>query len=151
MTVIPESCQRLLGKPGFTVVKAKYKGFETFFNVYALDLQDQLMDDYKKTVVEFKPVKELYEVDLAKKHRPQIRGLITFSDRTWGEIFNEDELISVKKFPVTFVPSDEKIAKVSDRGMIIPVSPGEITVTVTVRGEQSFDVKVVVKDSSVKN
>ena len=142
---------RLLGKAGFTVVKAKYKGFETFFNVYALDLQDQLMDDYKKTVVEFKPVKELYEVDIAKKHRPQIRGLITFSDRTWGEIFNENELISVKKFPVTFVPSDEKIAKVSDRGMIIPVSPGEITVTVTVCGEQSFDVKVVVKDSGVKN
>ncbi|MBO4363318.1 MAG: hypothetical protein J5912_02925 [Clostridia bacterium] len=147
MLAFSKNEMQLLGKPGFTVVKVKYKGFESFFYVYVLDYQDEPMDDYNKTVVDFRPVKELYEVDLANNHKPQIRGLITFSDKTWGEIFNENELISVKKFPVTFESSDTKIAKVSDRGVVIPVAPGEVTVKVTVCGERSFEVKVVVKDS----
>ena len=69
-----------------------------------------------------------------------------FSDHSWGEAYNEGNMISVHNFPVTYEVSDPAIISVNQRGLIYPLSPGTAVVNVTIAGGMSFEVKVTVTE-----
>ncbi|MBO4327767.1 MAG: hypothetical protein J5950_10890, partial [Clostridia bacterium] len=133
------------GKTGTTTVKVSYKGYYTEFKVFVHDDFSQFRDNFGKTVAEFTPIKEVYEVKMWDRHHQQLRGLVRFSDGTWGEAFNDGEMIDYKKFPVTYEVADTSVAVVNDRGLIFPLTAGDTDVKVTIAGEKSFTVKIIVK------
>ena len=132
------------GSTGETTVKVRYNGLETELKVYVRSSVSEFQGSSTKKVVEFTPVISEYELTAGQTHKPQIRGLVRFSDNTWAEAYNSDKMVSAKRFPVTYTVSDESVIKVNDRGIITPKAPGTAEVTVTIAGEKSFVVKVKV-------
>ena len=133
------------GKTGETTVKVKYKQFEAEFKVYVRDSYSQFQGNSGRTVTDFTPVIDRYELKVGEVHLPQIRGLVQFSDNTWAEAYNSGKMsVSVKRFPVTYEVSDPAVISVSDQGIITPLAPGNAEVKVTIAGEKSFIVKVTV-------
>ena len=136
------------GKTGETTVKVSYGGFETEFRLYVRKNFSEFQGAFTKTVEEFTPVCDRFELSAADQHFRQIRGLARFSDNTWAEVYNEGKMVDAKRFPVTYETADESVAVVNERGIIFPVSQGETTVKVTICGEKSFTVTVVVTGSA---
>ena len=134
------------GRSGETTVYVSYRGFENKFKVMVHDDYTEFRYDYGKKVKDFTPVREVYEIGLYDKHHIQLRGLVRFSDGSWGEAFNDGEMIDIKKFPVTYEVADGTVAAIGERGIIFPLSAGETDVKVTIAGEKSFTVKVVVTE-----
>ena len=134
------------GKTGETRVIVRYGRFENEFKVYVRENYSEFHGAQPRTVVEFTPVIAEYTLSLSDRHRQQIRGLVRFSDHSWGEAYNEGNMISVHNFPVTYEVSDPAIISVNQRGLIYPLSPGTAVVNVTIAGGMSFEVKVTVTE-----
>ena len=122
----------------------RYGRFENELKVCVRDSYSEFHGAMPKTVVEFTPLTGEYQVKLYDIHRKQIRGLVRFSDNSWGEAYNEGNMISSKLFPVTYEVSDPSVIAVSERGIIFPLSVGSAEVKVTIAGEKSFTVRVTV-------
>ncbi len=138
---------KFTGKVGITKVTATYKRHSTTFLVYARAEYSELQGQTDKTVAEFRPIREIYEIALDAGHNIQIRGYTRFSDNTWGEAYNGTEGVDPKKFPVTYEVEDEKVAVVNERGIIFPVATGTTKVKVTIEGGMSFTVTVNVTEA----
>ncbi len=132
------------GKTGETRVTVRYGNFENEFKVYIRETFSEFQGSSPRTVVEFTPVIAEYTLSLTDVHRQQIRGLVRFSDHSWGEAYNEGNMISARNFPVTYEVSDPSVITVNQRGLIYPHAPGTAEVNVTIAGTHSFTVKVTV-------
>ena len=132
------------GKAGETRVTVRYGRFQNELKVYVYDDYSAFHGSIPRSIKEFTPVIDEYTLSLSDRHRLQIRGLVRFSDTTWGEAFNDEEMVPARRYPVTYEVSDPTVISVSERGIIQPLSAGTATVKVTVSGTLSFNVKVTV-------
>ena len=107
-------------------------------------------------IVEFKPVQDNIIIHKTKfkgaLHRAQIRGFVVFNNGDWGEAYNDTTgahpdypaMVPAEQYKMTYKSNDTSIVRVTNKGVLSPVSVGTTTVTVTITGGLSFDVTVTV-------
>lgn len=136
---------------GETVVKAKYKDFYTDFTVKVKEVKKT----NEKKIVKFEPVKDSYELHIedSNYHTAQVRAYVEFDNGKWGEAYNDytinhprfPAMIDGAIYPLRYESEDNDIVSIDNNGIIYPNKVGETYIKVTIDGDLSFKVKVVVK------
>lgn len=135
---------------GTCVVYVHYKDFYTTFTVNVKDTSTTSSE-----IVTFKPIEDVFEFHLKDEnsHSKQIRAYVEFANRKWGECYNDytsdhpkyPAMIDADEYLMEFEVENEKIVSVDNDGTVIPRNIGTTNIKVTINGDKSFDVKVIVK------
>ena len=141
------TCKAL--KPGRTWVRACYNGLYCTFTV---DVRASGVSTSSTDVMEWYSPVDTYYIPLnSPLYFPQLSGNVMTYKGQIGEAFNDPvsskAIFGADAYPVTYSNFDSSVINITEYGYVMPVKNGSTNVTVTICGNKSFTVKVVVVDS----